>query len=161
MGGVYNKFHDDGVNVDEKRRLDVFAVDFNTSVKSTKTSINGEWVYAMINIPKKSAPQFGNKQHGFFVDVVQTVMKKNMLGWGNATLNIALRIERVDYNIGNFSATGNKIYDDVWAGTFGISFRPSAQTVIRANYRRAWDKDLLGNTPAKTGGLYVGFSTYF
>ena len=34
MGGVYNKFEDDGLVFDKKRRLHVFALDFNTTLKA-------------------------------------------------------------------------------------------------------------------------------
>jgi hypothetical protein len=42
-----------------------------------------------------------------------------------------------------------------------ISFRPSAQTVFRLNYRHQQQQDILGNPPAKTGGFSFGISTYF
>ena len=43
MGGVYNKFEDDGLVLDKKRRANVFAIDFNTTIAATKTFINAEW----------------------------------------------------------------------------------------------------------------------
>src|SRR4026208_1994560 len=41
MGGVYNKFEDDGLKLDDKRRLDVFAIDFNTVIPGIHTYIVG------------------------------------------------------------------------------------------------------------------------
>ena len=35
MGGVYNKFEEDGLVLDKKRRVDVFAVDFNTTLQKS------------------------------------------------------------------------------------------------------------------------------
>ena len=43
MGGVYNKFQDDGLQLDEKRRVDVFAIDFNSTIDKIKTFISGQW----------------------------------------------------------------------------------------------------------------------
>src|SRR5689334_7508213 len=43
MGGIYNKYQDDGLVLDKKRQLNVFAVDFNTTLPKTNTFINGEW----------------------------------------------------------------------------------------------------------------------
>src|SRR5690606_35077113 len=40
MGGVYNKFQGDGLVFDKKRRLHVFALDFNTTIPFTNTRIN-------------------------------------------------------------------------------------------------------------------------
>ena len=48
------------------------------------------------------------------------------------------------------------IGDDLWSITPAISFRPSAQTVFRLNYRYLEQRDVLGNPPAKTGGFSFG-----
>src|SRR4030095_14800648 len=45
MGGVYNKFEEDGLILDEKRRVDVFAIDFNTQLSKLKTFITAEWAW--------------------------------------------------------------------------------------------------------------------
>ena len=45
MGGVYNKWKDDGLIVDRKRRCDVFAIDLNSTIKKTNTNIIGEWAW--------------------------------------------------------------------------------------------------------------------
>lgn len=161
MGGVYNKFNLDGVVVDKKRRVDLFAIDFNTTIPKVNTYINGEWVWAMIDVPTTYIQQFGNKQQGGFIDIVQPVIKRKILGWENSTFNVALRLEYADYNIGTFNETGENIYDHITAIVPGISFRPSSQTVIRANYRYHWERDLLGNPAARTAGFQFGFSTYF
>lgn len=161
MGGVYNKFNLDGVVVDKKRRVDLFAIDFNTTIPKINTYINAEWVWAMIDVPTTYIQQFGNKQQGGFVDIVQPVIKRKILGWENSTFNVALRLEYTDYNIGTFNETGENIYDHITAIVPGISFRPSSQTVIRANYRYHWERDLLGNPAARTAGFQFGFSTYF
>lgn len=161
MGGVYNKFNLDGVVVDKKRRVDLFAIDFNTTIPKVNTYINAEWVWAMIDVPTTYIQQFGNKQQGGFIDIVQPVIKRKILGWENSTFNVALRLEYTDYNIGTFNETGENIYDHITAIVPGISFRPSSQTVIRANYRYHWERDLLGNPAARTAGFQFGFSTYF
>lgn len=161
MGGVYNQFNLDGVVIDEKRRVDLFAIDFNTNIPKIKTYINGEWVWAMIDIPNGSAPQYGDKQQGGFIDIVQPVIKRKMLGWENSTFNIALRMEYTDYNAGTLISTGGNIYDHVFAIVPGISFRPSSQTVIRANYRYHWERDMFGNPAVRSAGIQFGFSTYF
>lgn len=161
MGGVYNKFEEDGLVLDKRRRLDLFAVDFNSTLPATKTSFTGEWVWVMVDVPDTYTQQFGNKLQGGFLDIVQPVLKRNVLGWENSVLNLALRLEYVDYNVGKFKETGGTIYDHIYAIAPGISFRPSQQTVIRFNYSYSWQRDLLGNPAAKTGGLQFGFSTYF
>lgn len=72
-----------------------------------------------------------------------------------------MRLEYIDLNVGNFSSTGAVIRDDVTAAVAGLSFRPTAGTVLKANYRRQNTRDLLGNPAAQMGGYQVGFATYF
>jgi hypothetical protein len=161
MGGVYNKFEDDGIRIDDKRRVDVFAVDFNTTLPALNTFITGEWAWIKINVPNSFTQQYGNKQRGGFIDLVQPVLKKKIFGWEKAVLNLSCRLEYVDWNAGKFTSTGGNIAEDLWSIMPSVSFRPTAQTVLRLNYRHQQQKDLLGNPPAKTGGFSFGVSTYF
>jgi hypothetical protein len=88
-------------------------------------------------------------------------LKKRIWSWENATLNLACRLEFVDWNVGQFKETGSKIGDDLWSIMPALSFRPTAQTVFRLNYRIQKQRDILGNPPARTGGFIFGLSTYF
>lgn len=161
MGGIYNKFEEEGLKIDKKRPVNMFAIDFNTRIRK-KTYINTEWVLAVVDIPGTFSQQFGNKQRGGFLDVVYPfVYKKTILGFDNALLNACIRMEYADYNVGTFKETGDNIGDHIFALVPGISFRPYPQTVIRANYRYVWATDILGNLPEKTAGFQFGFSTYF
>jgi len=160
MGGAYNKFKEDGITLDKKRNVNVFAIDFNSTLP-IKTYINGELAWVNVDIPDTYTEQYGRKQFGGFVDLVQPVFRRSMLGFESAVLNASLRLEYVDWNKGNFKQTGGKIYDEVWAVVPSISWRPTSQTVIRLNYRYQQQKDILGNPPSKTGAIQFGFSTYF
>lgn len=161
MGGVYNQFRVDGIVVDKQRRIDLVAIDLNTTLPKIRTYINGEWVWAMVDVPDNYTKEYGNKLRGGFLDIVQPIIKRKILGWENSTLNLAFRTEYVDYNVGTFSETETNIADHIFAVVPGISFRPSALTVIRFNYRYHWQTDLVGNPAARTAGIQFGFSTYF
>jgi hypothetical protein len=161
MGGVYNKFEDDGLALDKKRRVDVFAGDFNTTLSKLNTVITGEWAWIKVDIPDTYTEQFGRKQQGGFIDFVQPVLKRPMFGFENAVLNAALRLEYVDWNKGKFKSTGDNIADHVFSIVPAISWRPTAQTVIRFNYRYNWQKDILGNPPSRLAGFQFGLATYF
>ncbi|MFV5701466.1 hypothetical protein ACM55F_06300 [Flavobacterium sp. XS2P12] len=161
MGGVYNKFQDDGVIIDEKRRVAIFALDFNTTLPKIKTFITSELAWIKVDVPSTYGQQFGNKQFGGFIDVVQPLLTKNILGWENAILNLACRLEYVDWNVGTFNETGGNIGEDIWSIMPALSFRPTSQTVFRVNYRFQKQRDILGNPPANTAGFSVGVSTYF
>ncbi len=161
-GGVYNSFQADGETLDEKRRLSITALDFSTAFRAV--SVRGEIAATRVNVADDLAELFGEGQWGAHVDVVAPVWRPRFLGFlglRNATLNAALRLEHVDYNTGTFSSTRRRIYDEVTAVVPGLSFRPTPGTVFKANYRRHWTRDLLGNPAAVMGGYQFGFATYF
>jgi hypothetical protein len=156
MGGVYNKFQDDGLRLDDQRRVDVWAIDFNTTLPVLKTYIVGEYAFVKVDVAPQAGQQFGEHQGGGFVDIVQPVKRI-----GRSVFNVALRLERVDWNRGKFVETGTNIGDDFKAIVPGISYRPTQQTVIRMNYRLEKQTDLFGNPGVKSGGIQMGISSYF
>lgn len=161
MGGVYNKFQEDGIIIDEKRSVNIFAIDFNTTLPNTKTFITTEFAWINVDVPSTYSQQFGSKQQGGFIDIVQPILNRTMLGWEKATLNVACRLEYVDWNVGKFNETGGNIGEDLWSVVSAISFRPNSQTVIRLNYRLLKQRDILSNPPSITDGFNFGISTYF
>lgn len=163
MGGVYNKFMEDGLTLDRKRRVDVFAIDFNTTLPRLNTYIVGEFAMVFVDVPDTYTQRYGMRQQGAFIDIVQPVLSREIrfLRSKKATLNLALRFDYVDWNIGTFNETNTDIGDRIMAITPAISFRPWDQTVIRLNYRYQWQHDLLNNPPALASSWLFGFSTYF
>ena len=161
MGGSYNKFEDDGVVIDEERGMSAFAIDFNTTISITGTYIVGEVVFITVDVPETYTQQYGNKQKGYFVDVVQPILTRKILDWEKATFNLAARVDYVDWNVGTFTQTNTNIGDHLFAITPAISFRPTQQTVFRLNYRRQWQTDILNNPAAQKASWLFGFSTYF
>jgi hypothetical protein len=161
MGGVYNKFEADGVELDIRRRVDVFAIDINTTLPGIKTYVVGEMAFIKINVPDTYTQNYGENQQGFFLDVVQPIWQNEVLNWKNATIYLAARVDYVDWNFDIFSETGEMIGDHLWAVTPAVSFRPSSQTVFRLNYRFQWQTDVTNNPSAKTASWLFGFSTYF
>jgi hypothetical protein len=161
MGGVYNKFQDDGLTFDKKRRVHVFALDFNTTLPLTSTWVNAEWAWVNVDVPSTFTQQFGNHQRGGFLDVVQPLFRGSIFGFERSVVNGAARIEYVDWNTDTFNETGESISDDFISVMPGISWRPTPQTVIRLNYRYNWQTDIFGNPPSRTAGFLFGFSSYF
>ncbi len=161
MGGIYNTFQKDGIIIDEKRRCEVFAVDYNNTISRLNTFITAEWAWIYVKVPENYIQQYGKKQQGGFIDLVQPILKRRIAGWENAVINLACRYEYVDWNLGTFIDTGDKIGDELWSIMPAISFRPTSQTVFRINYRYQRQKDILGNDAKVTGGFSFGISTYF
>jgi hypothetical protein len=158
-GGVYNSYQIEGEMVDAKRSIGIAAIDFNTKIE--KLIIQGEFAVNSIDVPKDISEIFGTKQWGGYVDIVYPIIQTNILGFDNSVINLAIRLERVDYNVGEFSETGKNIYDDINGLSFAISFRPAAVTVIKVNYVHQWSRDALGNPTVKTAGFQLGLATYF
>ena len=161
MNGVYNKWQADGLTIADKRSATVLAVDYNTSLFKNRFNITGEYSQVIVDVPSTFTQQYGNKQWGAYTDFVVTVLQRKMCGWERAKLNVGVRAEYADYNVGTFKETGTNIGDDIWAIVPSIAFRPTATTVIRFNYRFEQAHDLLNNAPSKTGVIQFGFSSYF
>ena len=161
MGGIFNTYEKDGLTLDVERRLDVFSIDFNSTIPNLNTFIVGEWAWIWVDVPNSFTQQYGDKQSGGFIDFVQPILKGDLIGFKGSTLNLAMRLEYVDWNQGNFIETGGNIGEEIWAVVPSISFRPTAQTVIRLNYRYMKQTDIFGNPPSKIGGIQFGISSYF
>lgn len=161
MGGIYNKYQDDGKKLDDKRRVSVFAIDYNNTLARWGTFIVGEWAWVRVDVPATYTQQYGSRQQGGFVDIVQPVLRRNILGWSKATLNLACRLEYADWNVGRFKETGGNIGDDLWSIMPAVSFRPNSSTVLRLNYRIQRQRDLLANPASRLAGVSFGISTYF
>lgn len=160
LNGIYNKWQIDGIRVDNQRYLSILALDFNTTLYN-RIDIIGEYSKLWIDIPETYSKQYGNQQEGFYLDIIANIYKDKVLSWDNAKLNIGVRVEYVDYNIGEFTETDTEIGDEIWAIVPTISFRPVSTTVVRFNYRYQSQVDILYNPAIKTGIIQFGISTYF
>jgi hypothetical protein len=158
-GGVYNDYRVEGVAVDRRRWLSIAALDANGEIGPV--SVSGEVALARVDVPDDLTELFAERQWGAYVDVVAPVWRPRIRALPAPMVYAVARLERIDLNQGRFQSTGRPIGDDVRAVTLGVSFRPAAGTVFRANYRLESARDVLGNEPARTGGFQLGFATYF
>ena len=76
MGGAYNKFEDDGLVLDKKRSVNVFAIDFNTTLRKTNTYINGEWAWVNVDVPEYIFGTIWRKTTGRIYRFCATSFKK-------------------------------------------------------------------------------------
>jgi len=158
-GGVYNTFSIDGLNLDIKRRINLFALDANINIK--KLSIRTEGAIAFINVPDGLGNGFGEKQNGLHIDLIYPILTTTFLHWEKTSLNTLFRYEFIDYNVGVFSELESPIYDHVHSVLCGFSLRVSPSNVLKLNYRYRWDRDIFGNPAVKTAGIQFGFASYF
>ncbi len=158
-GATYNTFSVDGREIDARRAVRLAALDLNTEVHSV--SLRGELALAWIDVPGDLGELFGDRQWGLHVDAVIPVIRPRIRGLTDPVVSAVARVERVDFNRGRFTGTGDSIGDEVDAVTLGFSFRPVAGTVFKANYRYERLRDLQGNEPARRAGFQFGLATYF
>lgn len=158
--GYYNTFRIEGDEVDERRRVSLFAVDGQAVVEGVR--LRGEVALAEIDVPESLAELHGHRQWGGHLDVTVPVWRPTIVGHETpSVLSLDLRVERIDMNVGTFSSTGGKIFDETTAVVPGIAFRPSPDAVLRVNYRREWIRDLLGNPTTVRAGYQIGLAAYF
>jgi hypothetical protein len=160
MTGVYNKWKADGIVIDEKRSLQVLAFDLNASITSS-TELRGEVAFVTVDVPATFSQQFGSKQLGGYVDIVQELYDGKVFFFDDAKVSLGVRAEYVDFNIGTFTETGDNIADDITTFTAAVSFRPSAPMVVKVDYKYMITQDLLGNPPSYASALKFGIATYF
>lgn len=156
----YNNFVIEGETVDEARRVSIFAFDAQTS--QPWGEVRAEFAVANIDVPASLTELFGDRQWGGHIDVTVPIWRPQMGGYSRpSALELSLRLERIDMNVGTFSTTGSNIFDETTALVPSISFRPTSDTVFSFNYRREWHRDMQGNPTAVTAGYQFGFATYF
>lgn len=158
-GGVYNRFRRDGITIDAQRSLHIFALDANATLGNVL--LQGEAATNLIDVPESAGEFYGRRQWGAYLDAIVPVWTGAVLDFAAATVNATLRVEHVDYNVGQFVLTGGNIGDEITAGTLSISFRPTPNTVFQLNYRQEFIRDLLGNLPVRRAGVQFGLATYF
>jgi hypothetical protein len=160
LSGVYNRPETDGLSTGERRTVSAAAVDFSLTLPM-KLTVTGEVCRTYVDVPDTYTQQYGDRQWGGFVDLVRPVHTLRGGAFKNSSILAAFRIEYVDWNDGSFDETGTALYEDVFSITPALSFRPSAQTVVRLNYRYTWQRDLFGNPPSESAAVSLGISSYF
>jgi hypothetical protein len=158
-GGAYNTYRVEGQAVAPARWVSLAALDVVTEVLGV--TLQGEVAAAWIDVPDDLAELFASRQVGAYVDAVFPLWRPHIRALRDPVVNAALRLERVDLNVGTFTSTGGTIHDEITAVSAGLGFRPVPGTVIRANYRYESFRDPQGNPAQRTGGFQFGFATYF
>ncbi len=157
--GAFNTYVIDGLHVDRRRDLSIFAVDYRLSLPLLE--LRGEAAQAHIDVPASLRSIFGNRQRGVYVEAVVPTIRFAALGYDATQIDLGARFDYVDYNVGSLPTTGTSAGDDVTRATATVAWRWSASTVLRLNYGYTWTRDLVNSAIARTGALQLGFATYF
>ncbi len=160
LQNVYNKWKEDGVKIDDKRRVSAFAVDFTTSALKGRLNITAEASKVHVELPDAAASSYGSGQWGFYSDVNYTLFQGKVGGWEKAKVELGLRYDWVDYNTDSDGA-GSTFGSEVNATTLALAFRPIGTTVFRFNYGFSTEHALTGSTSIKTTKYLFGIASYF
>lgn len=149
--GAWNEFEEEGLELDRRRDLTIWAVDFEASPGDVR--IQGEAATAGIDLPPAISGVYASRQRGLFVEALRDFGRGWIPTLPDATFVTGVRLDAVDFDAG---AEG----DSVRQLSLGLGFRPGPGTALKLDYVRGRSFDLFRN-PTDHAALLFSVATYF
>lgn len=149
--GAYNKWEIEGLEIDDKRSLTIFALDGNFSWK--RIEILGEYANASIDVPKESRDIFQESQQGFYLQTNAHFGHGWITEIPNSLFTVVTRYEFVDFDSDGPGDNHKRV-------TLGLNFRPAEDSVFKLDYQRGALNDPF-NIEGKAAALIFSVATYF
>lgn len=149
--GAYNKWKIEGLEIDDKRSLTIFALDGNFSWKLIE--ILGEYANASIDVPKESRDIFQESQQGFYLQTNAHFGHGWITEIPNSLFTVVTRYEFVDFDSDGPGDNHKRV-------TLGLNFRPAEDSVFKLDYQRGALNDPF-NIEGKAAALIFSVATYF
>lgn len=149
--GVYNTFKQDGLVVDDKRRLTILAVDAELQLGDVE--VVGEFARARIDIPASLAGTFASRQQGFYGEVMYNVFHGLLSAFPQSVLALGARYDYIDLDTHVRGGDTRRV-------SVGLNLRLVPDTVIKVDYQHNWMFDRLNNE-ARSAVIQFGVATYF
>ncbi|MEX2115679.1 MAG: hypothetical protein WEB37_02235 [Bacteroidota bacterium] len=134
--GAYNVFKADGLSVDARRSLTILAADAGFDMDWIR--LQGEIVWASVDIPPPLRGIFAGDQNGFFVEAHIPFGYSLSQRWPRSHFTGSVRYDRVDFDA---DLAGN----DHHRLTVGINLRFIQDVVLKMNYEHNWERDRENN----------------
>lgn len=149
--GPYNVFQKDGLKVDERRNLSIFALDYE--LRRGRWELLGEYARAHVDVPQPLVGLFARRQQGVYAQVNGHFGKGLFPALPQSVFTATLRYDYVDFDAEARGDSHRKI-------TMGLNFRPTEDTVFKLNYVRSRVTDAV---PISVPGAAIlfGVATYF
>jgi hypothetical protein len=147
--GPYNVFEQDGLTVDERRDVTIFAAD--GELRADRFRLAGEWARAWIDVP--AAFPAAESQQGFYAELSAPLLEGAVPNLPESRFTAAVRVDVVDFDL---DTTG----DDRRRLTLGLNFRPIGETVFKLDWQRERERDPFENVAEKAALLFSAAS-YF
>ncbi len=149
--GPYNVYQLDGLTIDEKRNLTIWAIDIEADLFGIR--FMGEGGRAHINIPSGLQGIYAERQQGFYFEGMYDFGRQWIRTMPNSFFSAGARIDVIDLDA---DIPG----DDVKQLSLGFNFRPTIETAFKFDYVRGRARDRFNN-PSDFARLLFSVATYF
>ena len=151
MHGQYNESTIDGEVVDEGRDVTIGVLDWD--VATGPIELSGEAAVAEVDIPPGLAGVAASRQWGVYGDLVVPFGAGWLAAMPRSRFEAKARLDWVDFD-------RDVAGDDRGRLSFGVNFRPTADTVFKLEYFRGTSHDRFNNAASQAGILFSA-ATYF
>lgn len=149
--GAYNRFHLDGLDVEDRRDLDVGVVDAEWNVAGIQLS--GEAAIVDVEIPPFLGDLVASRQAGATLQLSRSFGVGSVKALPDSWFTLAVRGEAVDFD-------RELIGDSTRNLTVGLNFRPVRESVIKFAITRSWNRDRFDNEGLGASWV-LGLASYF
>jgi hypothetical protein len=149
--GAYNVFEEEGLELDERRDLTIWAVDFDASLAGLRLA--GEAAFAAVELPPSLEGLFARRQRGLYVEVLRDFGAGWVRTMPRSYFSVGARLDVMDFD----SELAGDLERRV---TLGLNFRPTQDTAVKLNYVRGVERDRFNNA-AEMAGILFSVATYF
>jgi len=149
--GAYNVWKQDGLETEERRTLDILALDWDASWRAF--AVSGEAARAAIDIPPGLASLFAGRQAGVYIQVVRRLGRGRIRSIPESDFGVGARWDAVDFD-------RDLDGDSESRATGLLNYRPTPDTALKLDFFRGWSRDRF-NVQAKSAGVLASVATYF
>ncbi len=149
--GAYNVFEAEGLELDDRRNLTIWAVDVDAEALGFR--MTGEAAFADIELPPSLVGLFAGGQRGVYVEVLRDFGQGWIPVMPRSFFSVGARLDVMDFDADLEGDMERRV-------TLGLNFRPTQDTVLKLNYLRGVARDRFNN-PADMAGILFSVATYF
>ncbi len=149
--GPYNVFQLDGMEIDQKRNLTIWALDLEADFLGIRWE--GEGGQAHIDVPAGLLGIFAERQQGFYFQGMWDFGRQWIRTMPKSFFSVGARVDVLDLDA---DISG----DSVKQISLGFNFRPTGETVFKFNYVRGRARDRFNN-PSDFADFLFSVATYF
>ena len=149
--GPYNVYELEGIKVDDKRNVSIFAVD--GFYRRQNLQITWEYAKANIDIDPSFKKIYAENQNGFYVEGNYRFFDKVVSNMPESYFMGSVRYESINMN-------GDIDGDDARRIIIGLNFRPNSDTAFKLDFQHNLTHDTF-NLEAEDTAILFGIASYF